>query len=378
MSDDDFERVYECHDWLRNSASVRINDEDGLVLFSDFDELRSVLVEMERMARDIEKQINRSRSPIGFSIKRNKRLELVFRVEPLGKRYYRSLKAFVESYAHSDRYLYSPHVWAVCEAARSLGLYPDVFTFGHWSNCVRSVGEVPGRGHAGKTYGEVFNELIGKIAEILRTTEFERILNRRKLNAARNKATALAIEHQAFENKSRRLVLMLCLGFREECRHKVTLKEMQNCRDRFFNNRRMNKLLRGIVDYIWTLEEGEQSGLHLHALLFYTADSCHDVYIAKQIGEYWVNVVTKGKGAYWNSNADKARHAKCGNGVGTGQINWNEHEKREALRKIIRYITKAEQFLKMKYDERCRAFGTSQVKEKKKSGRPRTKELDGG
>ncbi|MBY8605346.1 inovirus Gp2 family protein [Burkholderia arboris] len=129
-------------------------------------------------------------------------------------------------------------------------------------------------------------------------------------------------------------------------------------------------MLRGIVDYIWKLEEGDESGLHLHVLIFYTADSCRDVYIAKLIGEYWVKV-TEGKGQYWNSNANKIFHEKYGHGVGTGEINWDNDAKREALRENIRYMTKADQFLKMKYGEHCRLFGTSQVKEKEKPGRPR-------
>lgn len=146
---------------------------------------------------------------------------------------------------------------------------------------------------------------------------------------------------------------------------------MQRHRKKFFNNCRSNKLLRGIRDYIWKIEEGNDSGLHLHVLIFYTANSCRDVYIAQQIGEYWVKV-TDGKGKYWNSNADKAKHAKYGHGIGTGEINWDDHNKREALRRNIQYMTKADQFLKMKYGEHCRVFGTSQVKEKEKSGRPRT------
>ncbi len=74
----------------------------------------------------------------------------------------------------------------------------------------------------------------------------------------------------------------------------MTFDEIQKHRKKFFNNCRTNKLLRGIVDYIWKLEEGDESGLHLHVLIFYTADSCRDVYIAQQLGEYWKDVVTDG------------------------------------------------------------------------------------
>jgi len=163
---------------------------------------------------------------------------------------------------------------------------------------------------------------------------------------------------------------MLHFGFQEKYRLQITLEEIQKYRDKFFNNCRTNKLLKGIVDYIWKLEEGEGSGLHLHVLIFYSAESCRDVWLAKQIGEYWVRVVTEGKGQYWNSNANKALHLKYGHGIGTGEINRGDEAKREALRENIRYMTKADQFLRMKYGPHCRLFGTSQPQEKKKSGRP--------
>ncbi|APD36947.1 hypothetical protein BOC52_26215 [Burkholderia pseudomallei] len=192
----------------------------------------------------------------------------------------------------------------------------------------------------------------------------------RKRNAERNESKGLAIERQVFESKARQLVLMLHFGFQERHRPNITFQEIQKYRQKFFNNCRSNKLLRGIVDYIWKLEEGDESGLHLHVLIFYTADSCRDVYIARLIGEYWVKL-TEGKGQYWNSNANKIFHEKYGHGVGTGEINWDDDDKREALRENIRYMTKADQFLKMKYGDHCRLFGTSQVEEKKKLGRPR-------
>ncbi|KVH11305.1 hypothetical protein WS85_14735 [Burkholderia anthina] len=287
----------------------------------------------------------------------------------MGKRYFYALKAFFQNYAYAERYVYSVHVHALCEAFEALGLHPHAFMFREPGSIERSTG---------KTHGETFNEVVKKVAEIVDSKQFRERLRVRRRNAERNEAKGLAIEQQVFENKARQLVLVLHFGYKEQHRMRMTLDEIQAHRKKFFNNCRTNKLLRGIVDYIWKLEEGDESGLHLHVLIFYTADSCRDVYIAKQLGEYWVKV-TGDKGQYWNSNANKLFHEKHGHGVGTGEINWDDHEKREALRTNIRYMTKADQFLKMKYGEHGRVFGTSQVKEKEKSGRPRTvkPKLDG-
>ncbi|RBB35707.1 hypothetical protein DPV79_27195 [Burkholderia reimsis] len=357
FEEDDFKKIYEYGEWVRNTERAEIAGEEKIVLLPSFDLMRTSLASMEALVRDIEF----SKDGVGFEITRNKLGRPVVVPKPLGKRHFHALKAFFQNYAFAERYVYSTHVSAVPEAFEALGLHPHVFTF-------REPGSI--EPSTGKTHGETFNDITKKVAEIVGSKQFRERLRVRRRNAERNEAKGLAIEQQVFENKSRQLVLMLHFGFKEQHRSKITLDEIQKHRKKFFNNCRTNKLLRGIVDYIWKLEEGDESGLHLHVLIFYTADSCRDVYIAQQLGEYWVKV-TEGKGQYWNSNANKIFHEKYGHGVGTGEINWGDDAKREALRENIRYMTKADQFLKMKYGEHSRLFGTSQVEEKKKPGRPR-------
>ncbi|WP_186251104.1 inovirus-type Gp2 protein [Burkholderia gladioli] len=365
FEEDDVRKIYEYTDLVRNTERVEIAGEERIVLLPSFELLRTSLTSMEAMVRDIEV----SKGEAGFEIERNKWGKPVVVPKPFGKRYFYAVRAFFRNYAYEQRYVYSPHVSALCDAFEALGLHPASFTFRDPGSVERSTG---------KTHGETFNEVVKKVAEVVGSKQFRERLRVRRRNAERNEAKGFAIEHQVFENKARQLVLMLHFGYQEQYRWKLTLDEIQAHRAKFFNNCRSNKLLRGIADYIWKLEEGDESGLHLHVLIFYTADSCRDVYIAQQLGEYWVKV-TEGKGQYWNSNANKLFHEQYGHGVGTGEINWDDDAKREALRTNIRYMTKADQFLKMKYGEHCRVFGTSQVKERQKSGRPRTvkSKLDG-
>ncbi|ABK06939.1 MULTISPECIES: inovirus-type Gp2 protein [Burkholderia cepacia complex] len=360
FEEDDFSTMYEYIDWTTNTEGAVIDGTEKTCLRTEFGLLRTILISMEAMVREIEFD----KHSVGFDIKTNPRGKVS--VTPKAKtgtlKYYRCLSTFLRNYAHAERRVYSPHVQVVVEALDAVGLEPYGFRFGE-----------PGAREVscGKTHGEIFNEVVAKVGEIVASTAFKERVRVRKRNAARNEAKGLAIEQKVFENKSRQLVLMLHFGFQKAYRQQVTFEEIQAYRTKFFNNCRTNKLLRGIVDYIWKLEEGDESGLHLHVLIFYTADSCRDVYIAQQLGEYWKETATDGKGQYWNSNAHKAFHEKYGHGVGTGEINWDDDAKREALRENIRYMTKADQFLKMKYGERSRLFGTSQVEEKKKPGRPR-------
>ncbi|KVD73147.1 hypothetical protein WS62_08645 [Burkholderia sp. ABCPW 14] len=137
--------------------------------------------------------------------------------------------------------------------------------------------------------------------------------------------------------------------------------------------------MKGIVNYVWAIEQGEKSGLHLHAILFYDARKHnHDEFIAERIGEYWSDVVTENKGEAWNSNQAwlKRRYATK-HGVGVGEINWNEREKRDALRRNLVYLAKADQYLISRSIEHMHTFDMGKIPKKIKSGRPRTALPDG-
>ncbi len=161
----------------------------------------------------------------------------------------------------------------------------------------------------------------------------------------RNRRRGLFFEEEMFNNRSRYLVLFVTLNYQIRCRNEVTLNTIQQHRDMFFRHMREypNALLQAIHGYIWKLEEGGRSGgLHLHLLIFYSAQWKADVMVAKDIGEYWVDVVTRGRGDYWNSNANKDKLNRWG--VGIGQVNRRDTSKRESLQAFIaNYMAKSSQ-----------------------------------
>lgn len=247
--------------------------------------------------------------------------------------------------------------------------------FEPYSFVFRSPGEVARAD--GARYMDAFNMLIEQIRIRCQSREFKEHERLRQLNADRNKRNVLALEEAMFSNetgRSRWLVLSLTLRYKPQFRRWITPEVIQQHRERFFAARRYNTLMSGIKNYVWAIEQGEGTGLHLHVILFYSAEHNHDEHIAKQIGEYWANVVTEGKGDYWNSNAEwlKKSYEKRGHGVGVGQINWNDTNKREALRKNLEYLAKSSQYLMIKGADRIRTFDMGQVPTKAKVGRPRT------
>ena len=151
----------------------------------------------------------------------------------------------------------------------------------------------------------------------------------------RNRRRGLEFEEAMFRRSSRYLVLFLTLNYQKPYRQDVSLATIQRHRDRFIRNMESNLLLKGIRGCIWRLEEGGRGGgLHLHFLIFYSDERKADVIVAREIGDYWVEVVTRGWGDYWNSNAHKAGFRRRW-GVGIGQVNRKDEAMRGALQAFI-------------------------------------------
>lgn len=161
----------------------------------------------------------------------------------------------------------------------------------------------------------------------------------------RNRRRGLEFEAEMFNRSSRYLVLFLTLNYQKRYRNDVSFRTIQRHRDkliRHFDDGR-DSCLQGVRGCIWRLEEGERAGLHLHTLIFHSADRKADVMVARDIGEHWVNCVTKGWGDYWNSNARKESFVHRW-GIGVGQVNRKDDKMRDSLRAfIVNYMTKADQ-----------------------------------
>ena len=77
--------------------------------------------------------------------------------------------------------------------------------------------------------------------------------------------------------------------------------------------------------------------------------------------DHWSNVTTRGLGDGWNSNYGKERYRDRGHGIGVGQIDRNDDEKRESLRINLLYLAKMEPYPLMRNDRYKRPFHTSML-----------------
>jgi len=105
---------------------------------------------------------------------------------------------------------------------------------------------------------------------------------------------------------------------------RVALEEVQSDRKRFFTNvKGKPSLFKHMVGYVWTIECGREAGYHLHMTLFFDGSRVqkHE-YLAQEIGNYWKNVITNGRGYFENCNLKKKNMAIGGHlerlTIGTG------------------------------------------------------------
>ncbi|WP_339652177.1 YagK/YfjJ domain-containing protein [Halopseudomonas pelagia] len=173
-----------------------------------------------------------------------------------------------------------------------------------------------------------------------------------------------------FECYSRMLVLRVDFGYTKD-NSSVGLDVVAEDLNRFLENRRSNGLFKWMVGYVWKLEYARKKGFHYHMVFFFNgAHVREDVVIAKMVGEYWRDVVTRGRGIYHNCNADKARYKRCG----IGMMKHDDGEMREGLHDALQYITKSDKYMKLQVGKRCMGKGEP-PKAKDARGRPRKNDI---
>jgi hypothetical protein len=286
----------------------------------------------------------------------------------LGKKYYGKLNEWIERYREETRY--SAHVEAFHDACKELGILGGKkrFWFGE-------LGDTDVQHD--RSYVEWFNELIVKIHERCQSRKFKERMRLIEVHRQRSFDRVIAFGEELFSEENGRacwLVIELTLQYESKYRGSVTLDVVQNHRDKFFKARRNSSGPMSCAEaYAWAIEEGEDTGFHLHVVLFCLPVTKDDERLANQIGDFWNEEVTEGRGKYWNSNrADlKPRYEKHGHGVGVGLIEHHDKMKRTSMLINLLYLAKAEQQLQIKAEGNVHTFGMSDVPKKQKVGRPR-------
>lgn len=179
-----------------------------------------------------------------------------------------------------------------------------------------------------------------------RTAEFKAKLRLQAKEANERYTDYCNYVNALFDCCDRLVVLRVDLAYRKELSGKTSLEMALADLDRLFANMRNNYLFESLEGYIVKTEYGIEKGIHFHLVLFFNGSerngSSH-IFHARQIGQYWSEVITRGHGRYWNCNQQTKNYQKIGR-LGVGLIHWSDIELRNnLLEHVVGYICKQDQ-----------------------------------
>ena len=215
-------------------------------------------------------------------------------------------------------------------------------------------------GRIANANAESFNELVDIIRAKAKEPAYRSRIRHSKDDPIRNFEECEKYVHALFAKYSRYTVMRIDLCYKSEAGFNVFTQDAKADLNRFLRNRRNNRrLFAKMAGYIWKIEYGTGALLHYHLILFFRNMSENTAgYWAGEIGKYWVNVITKGRGRFENCLYSKHKYAKRGIGV----INRKETDKIENLIGAIGYLFKEEQCLPIRRnDPQLRTFGKSEI-----------------
>ena len=155
----------------------------------------------------------------------------------------------------------------------------------------------------------------------------------RRLDSTKQYIDALSEQH------SRLNIVRVDLGYKKPHSENITLEDANKDLNRMFNNMRSKPtLFDSKIGFLIKREEGETKGPHAHITLLYNGQETQKgAYLVDEIGKYWNNDITQGRGSYHNCNRNKYKYK------GVGMLNHADTEKREILDKYVAsYIYKDE------------------------------------
>lgn len=143
-------------------------------------------------------------------------------------------------------------------------------------------------------------------------------------------------------------------------------EQMKADRARFM--RYVRKKFRSVViGHMWTVEFGEFKGAHFHVLLHFKGHEVRQgITIAQHLGDHWQNVITEGRGRYWNVNTREAFYEARGK-RGIGLISHSDEKRRENLLRTALYLVKTDLFVRMEMPGFGKTFGHGRFRPREKS-----------
>ena len=207
-----------------------------------------------------------------------------------------------------------------------------------------------------------------------RTPEFKKAIRKSQRSCNKNYKNFITYLKALFQKNGRILGLRADFGYSkiynfDQAGSDISYAEAKRHREALVDE--IRKRFKGVLlGYVWKFEYGLLKGYHSHFLILLDGSKVReDVTIVKMLGEYWRSVLSEGKGAYHNCNANKSSYRFCG----IGELRHDDPLIWQGLENIATYLTKLDHYvrLNMPGDDHALGKGGPPRLYAKKKGRPR-------
>lgn len=209
------------------------------------------------------------------------------------------------------------------------------------------------------TTAEMLNKLVQDYRYAVSLAGFKQACRKYQRASVKNLKGVVNYIRHLQERHSRLLVLRVDLSWANEHKADITADDARKHRQQLLRNMQKNPLFRHVLGTVWKLEYAPQRKFHYHMLFLLNGNKAQqDGTIAHAFGEYWKNTITKGKGIYYNCNANKARYEDCC----LGKLERGDNSKDKGLLQALSYITKIDACARLVLPGNARTFGRGEVR----------------
>lgn len=148
---------------------------------------------------------------------------------------------------------------------------------------------------------------------------------------------------------------------------RIALEEVQADRKHFFANMKGKpSLFKHLVGYVWRIEFTRENGYNWYVVLFFDGSNAHEhERLAQEIGEYWRDVITKGRGYFKNRSHDNVKYR---DDWALGTIDYRNRPKRQKLMAAMQYFCRTDQMVQVVPYHGCHLFGSGFTRRNRGNG----------
>lgn len=193
------------------------------------------------------------------------------------------------------------------------------------------------------------------------SVDFCRLMSNIRNNCSRRARKMKDEIERSIESYGRVLVVRLDLFYQDNGRSISRISpDIEKLRRNMLHNKSLSK---GFIKAFVKLEFGISKGAHAHLILLYDGNQrWRDDVIGDRVGEYWADVVTRGDGAFYNTNRYSVK-SRLSRRIGVsmdclavGMHRKGDNKKQNNLITLVSYLAKEEQRLIAGFGERFRSF----------------------